>query len=236
MARGAVLALVLPAMGCILLVHPHEYGDHCAIANASTDCGKCVTTRCQAELDTCCEGDACTATLGDLEGCAKDRGGACDTFARSGTPLAACVGSRCGGFCANAGGGGPSQTHCDEPFLAKGSACTCTTQSPANGLVCSPRTYAGTICCAPAGWPGPGIECACLPIGCFPNTEGCVCNRVDYAVPETTCAGVHCCAQDDGCFCTTRACNPGQREVTSCSVAEVGCPHGQTRVDSCSVP
>lgn len=242
-ARFGIVGLGLSALsGCILLVHPDEYGAHCRLAGSDSECGQCIVARCSAEVDTCCRDSSCATTLTDVEGCTVRRDPSCAAAkAAASLPSGAsssmgrCVAQRCAGECEQAGP--ESVTSCAGIRTSSGTACSCAQSSTPNSFVCSPATFPETICCAPAGWPGPGLECSCLPVRCSPSTDGCSCNRVDFAVDQHTkeCSGgSHCCAADDDCRCGSAKCERSQREVASCSMAEVRCPQGQVEQLSCS--
>ncbi|MBX3187701.1 MAG: hypothetical protein KF819_11825 [Labilithrix sp.] len=231
-------ALGSPIFGCILFVSPEPLGEHCGFSGKEADCGKCVAARCQGEVDACCRDDACTSTLVSLEGCASARDDRCsavrDARGTGGAAgaLATCVASRCGGVCTKSSGA--SETRCAEPSLIKGRGCTCELGAPGTDFACNTEAFPETVCCAPQGWPGAGLACSCLPIGCLPSNDGCLCTRIDYEGPGATCAGAICCAESDGCYCGTKQCQSSQPRVPSCTLAEIGCPRGQKRVASCS--
>lgn len=237
MGLGVVLGL--PIVGCILFVSPETLGEHCGFAGRDTDCGKCVATRCQNDVDACCREDACTATLVSLEGCASARDERCNATREArgaggaAGALATCVASRCGGVCAKMTG--ESKTRCSEPSLIKGRGCTCELGAPGTDFACNTTVFPETVCCAPQGWPGPGLECSCLPIGCLPTNDGCICSRIDYEGPGATCSGDICCSGFGGCHCgATKACESSQKKVPSCALPQIGCPQGQKQLASCS--
>lgn len=243
MSRAAVLMLTAWLTGCILLVSPSEGGPHCKIQGDGTDCGKCAVTLCQDAIDTCCGDAACESTLRATEACALGDPTGCRTVsdAATGAPspaatLAGCIASRCKTTCREPRP--DSRTTCLDTPLSKGTACACQLGGTPNGFECGTATVPDVLCCAPSFWPAVGVQCACLPIGCVAIPDGCICERVDYAVnaEERRCEGTHCCAADGLCRCGSRACGTGEREVRSCSLGELGCPRGQAKLDRCSVP
>jgi hypothetical protein len=132
---------------------------------------------------------------------------------------------------------GASQTRCTDAFLAPGLACRCEAGGAPNDLKCATDSHPRTRCCAPSGWPGPGLACACDAVACLPLVDGCNCvlsDNLDVSTAET-CRGVHCCAAPDHCQCRPRPCSGGEREVEACSKAELACPSGTHDVASCSI-
>ena len=132
---------------------------------------------------------------------------------------------------------GVSQTRCNEPLLAEGTACRCedAPSSGANDHLCSEQIYPNTLCCAPSGWPAPALECACQPIGCTPTSGGCICSRVDYAPAASECGGTFCCAAADNCRCSDVPCESWQTQVPLCTIAVLDCAANQDHVTSCSI-
>lgn len=240
-ARVSHLLAGLSLAGCVLFVPAAEIRDHCRVSGGESACGRCAIARCQAQIDTCCGQPACGEALAHLEACASRRDVACDELTGGASSqdktvlgLAGCVATRCAGDCAAVSG--PSRTHCAEPYLADGVACSCTLSDTPNQFVCAESNFPRTICCSPQGWPAQGLECSCLPIGCNPTADGCLCTRVDYSLAglATECEGPHCCAADDSCACRARPCESWQREVKSCALGELRCPSGQLSVQTCS--
>lgn len=241
--RFGILGLAVSALsGCILLVQPDGYGAHCRFAGSDSECGQCIANRCTAEVDACCSEASCASTLIDVERCTVRRDQSCASLkaaaslqSKASASIGRCVAERCAGECEEAAP--ESVTSCAVIRTSSGTACECSQSSAHNSFVCSPATFPETVCCAPVGWPGPGLACSCLPVRCSPSTDGCSCNRVDYAVDEHTkeCrGGAHCCAADDDCRCGSAKCEQSQREVASCSIVEVRCPQGQLEQESCS--
>jgi hypothetical protein len=218
---------VLSVVGCILAVSPETYGDRCRFAGEGTQCGSCVRTACQAEVNAECDGDALRA----VESCAARHDASCGTIPDG--PLAACVKTRCAGVCTVLAG--TSETHCEEPPLGAGSACTCTQGGVANDAVCDSAAYPQTICCAPKGWPAPGLACSCRPVSCNATTDGCFCSLVTNTPVQSACSGFACCAERDACTCRAKGCYPFETQVPTCDVTVLGCADGQVRVASCSV-
>jgi hypothetical protein len=242
-ALGALLG------GCILLVSPREYGTQCRFAGADSECGACVVARCQTDVDTCCGADACSSTLGSLEACASNHDQSCGRLAPASSTstdpatagLRTCIARGCSAECQAFAG--TSETTCKELPLAPGASCSCTTKSSAgaNDYACSAAVFPSTRCCAPNGWPAPGLECTCKHVECIGTPGGCFCSLVDHMPDQETCGGTDgltCCAststtKDAQCTCGTRACFIDEVEVTSCSSEVMGCGL-QRRVESCS--
>jgi hypothetical protein len=245
-ARLHVLGLAILALpGCILLVDAEHYGSHCRFAGSDSECGACIAEQCPSEIDACCTDVACAGTLTAVEGCTTRRDQSCDdakAAARlSSSPassLGKCVAERCAGECERAS---PTPvTTCGGLSTSNGTACTCKVSSSVNSFVCNTTTFPETICCAPAGWPAPGLECTCLPVRCSTSTDGCSCGRVDFGVAdhskvcEGAASGVHCCAAEDFCHCGAKRCESSEHEVPSCSIAAIGCVRGQERQTTCT--
>ena len=237
--RALVLLLSFVVVGCMLVVSPDTYGDRCRFAGDDTSqCGLCVASRCRAEVDACCRDGACDATMRALDGCSDKHDGNCATLASSNTDLGRCVAAKCAAVCVTLTG--TSATTCREPHLGEGSVCTCDGASTAgNDFICSQAAYPDTICCAPPGWPAPGLACSCTPLSCTPTADGCFCALADFTPPKSReCSGgptSTCCADHDKCTCRARAsCYAGEHPVPSCEIRNVGCKENQQRVDSCS--
>jgi hypothetical protein len=237
------LVAVVAGLSCVLVVPSRRIADHCELLGAATECGACLTARCQSEVDACCGDPTCEATdLRTIEQCAATGGPACSVLSdASRNPRAAtatrCAATQCAGYCA-AKAPGRTQTFCREPAGAAGAACACKVDpASANAFACSAEVIAGTLCCAPGGWPAAGLECDCLPMRCTPTTGGCFCDRVDYTLPgaTATCKGLHCCANAQAsCECSARECGPSEREVSACSIENTVCPTERAQVASCS--
>jgi hypothetical protein len=182
--------------------------------------------------------------LRTLEACATIRDEHCTELMTGGgsfqrAALAECVLEKCSPYCqAVPPGAGESETSCKESPLAPAAACSCTVQSiPANDFTCSEAVERGSRCCAPSGWPAPGLQCTCRRLSCNPTEDGCFCSLVDYAPEQETCAGqAHCClaaGHDDQCFCRSRECGPNETPVPACSLDVMGCG-SQVKQESCS--
>lgn len=231
----------------MLLVSPGDYGAHCTLSGGNTGCGRCLRSRCQLDLDACCRDDACSSTLGAVEGCALQTDGACEELvsrrekAGAEGALATCVATLCGALCQSFPGSG--DTTCTEPVFARGAACRCTsTPGAGNDFECSPAVYEGTICCAPDSWPAAGTQCECQAISCDGTPEGCSCRlAIDTPPKRAQCDAPPCCVSlvdPDQCSCRA-TCFENERVVESCSASgkgrALGCPSGQHVVESCSV-
>jgi len=197
MRACVVLALTLGA-GCVLFVPEAHVGDHCAFDGADTDCGACMRAFCTDPIDAAC-GDpaALKDVIPPMEACAARGDASCDTVPAS--DVATCMRARCAAVCYARVGA--SATHCTDAFLAPSLACTCDTSGPPNDLRCASAAYPRATCCAPVGWPAPGLECACAAILCAPLTDGCNCVLTDNldAANASECHGLHCCASEDHC-------------------------------------
>lgn len=239
LVRIVIASLAMLVGGCILLVSPESGGDHCRFEGEDSTCGSCVKLRCQESVDRACDARR-DGTLANLDGCTSARDGRCaalatDTSSPEAAALASCVSAACPGACAPAPG--KTTTRCvPEPF-GDGRQCSCTLAAPANSFVCAEAVLKDTICCAPAGWPGAGLACSCLPLGCAPNPDGCSCFPTTYRPESEVCTGQICCATSTTCRCGTRPCSApsGERRVDRCSIAELGCAQGQERVASCTI-
>jgi hypothetical protein len=229
---GAVLALL--ASHCILVVPDDlpESGEHCLFEGSESQCGACVAASCQLELDACCSDVACDATFAELEGCATAHDARCEQLRSGVSALSTCVQDHCGGVCIALTG--VSTTRCEEPAFAEGAACRCSVTDTPNDEVCSRAAYAGTICCAPTGWPAVGLGCSCKPLGCNASPDGCFCSLVDYAPEQRECTSLACCVDDGVCACRPD-CYAFETEVPACTADVTGCADGQIQVESCSL-
>lgn len=232
--RIVAIALSLLVVGCVLVVSPETYGDRCRFAGDETSqCGRCIAERCRAEVDACCRDSACDGMMRTLDACSDAHGPDCAALGASDTDLGRCVARACAAVCVALTGA--SLTSCREPRLGEGSACTCEGASTAgNDFICSEAAYPDTICCAPPGWPSPGLACSCMPLSCTPSPDGCFCLLADFTPKSRACEGVTCCADQDTCTCRGRACYPSEHPVPTCDIEAAGCKKGQQRVDSCS--
>lgn len=237
-----MLASALTA-GCVLLVSPPEGGETCLFGVSNTLCGACVVERCRDAVNDCCADRRCRDRLPQLEDCARNANASCDAFKQlsaeeaeesAGAALSLCVQRECPGRCEAVG---TSLTNCTDLPASARKGCSCRYGGVSNPQICSPLEYLDTLCCAPEGWPAPGQECSCMPIGCQPSPDGCICSLVDYANSATarTCEGTICCAADDTCVCGTTPCTTHQKQVERCSLEVLSCPRQQNRFWSCSV-
>jgi hypothetical protein len=227
----------LLASGCILLVSPETGGAHCRFAGQDGVCGDCVRAQCQGAVDAACAVDA-SGVLAELDACASRRDASCTTLASDASSpqanaLAACVSGVCAGACAPTAGA--STTHCAALPFGDGRECSCTTEQPTNDYVCSRAVFPDTLCCAPHGWPGAGLECRCLPAQCGSNATGCSCFLSPYAATMPVCTGETCCVDQDSCICGPSPCIGNAVKVTSCVVSVMQCPTGTEPVASCSM-
>jgi hypothetical protein len=225
----------LALVGCILAVSPERYGDTCRFEGEDTQCGACVVDRCRTEMNDCCSDEACDATVRTVESCASRHDQSCAEIANGAGrfALARCVTEKCGGVCVAFAGS--SLTSCKEPLLDESAACSCRYSGGGNDFACNPAAYRDTICCAPNGWPGVGLECSCRPIECNASAGGCFCLTVEGTPTQRECTGPICCAQNDSCSCGSKPCFQFQTQVATCNLAAVGCRENQIRVDSCSL-
>jgi len=234
---GLVTVAALVA-SCMLVVDPATYGDHCKFEGADTQCGACVAAKCQADVDACCRDASCDGRMTLLDTCASKHDASCNELGKGSDSLAACVARECSVVCVELRGTGGAT--CSEPKLAEGSLCKCSVgTTTGNDFLCSLATYPDTICCAPKGYPMPGLECSCRPLACRPNLDGCGCELAE-ATPDTReCSSMYCCANTaeydpDKCSCRSKDCFPFERRVPTCALREVACPKGLDRVESCS--
>lgn len=230
--RALGILLIATLVGCIFVVSPEEYGTVCRFQGEETQCGACVAAKCRREIDDCCRDASCDDVMASLDRCTASHGEECVSLKNSQAPLSSCVARECGPQCERLTG--QSTTSCREPRLGEGSACTCTSGDDVNDVVCNPRVFPQTICCAPEAWPATGLECKCEALDCRASPDGCFCKLADFTPKQRTCEAVHCCVSEDVCRCTSEQCSGFERPVTSCSIAELGCAKGQKRVDSCS--
>ncbi len=228
--RQILLLVVACPLGCILVVTPAPEGDRCRFRGEETECGRCLSVLCGAEVDAACFDEL---VLSAAEQCASAGDEACGRVPSS--ALSRCMHSSCAARCYARTG--RSMTTCSENFLGVGLACSCKLGGDVNDLACSSAFYTRARCCAPTAWPGPALECACKATACSPTSDGCICVLTASleATDAETCRGTHCCAVDDRCHCRTRACSAAEREVPSCSKRELSCPRGSVELESCSI-
>src|SRR5690349_9770587 len=103
--RAAFFALA--SGGCVLLVSPEHYGEHCRFAGETTQCGQCLLERCRAEIDAAClEHDALDA----LDRCADKH--ECESLKQraASNQAARCATEACGAVCRSLAG--TSRTAC----------------------------------------------------------------------------------------------------------------------------
>lgn len=233
-------ALASSLLGCVLLVSPGTYGEHCRFDGASTPCGQCIRTRCEADVDGCCREGSCDSTLTALETCAAGDVAKCDAVAslrssaeaaKSG--LGRCLDERCRSECSAPSA--RSKTKCSFPSFGQGQTCSCTLSATPNDVTCGEDALPKAICCAPEGWPADGLRCACKAPSCGATNDGCRCLLEDAPSEGETCSAKTCCARNDVCACSSLACLAGERSVPSCGRAELGCGPGLVRVKSCAV-
>jgi hypothetical protein len=244
--RLIAAALSLSASGvpaCILLLDdtPSLDSEHCHFSGeAQTNCGHCVTTKCQGAVDACCKAskcvaleqlDACAGAL-DIEACTALRTPTGDTGATN--KLRSCVSSSCDAECAS-----PTvipEIGCYQNTLeGDPPGCRCETDVEASSVAaCSEASPAGSRCCADIGWPGNGLQCICRTVGCRQTASGCECSISEQG-PETSCTGDSCCADELGCRCGSEACIEGiELSVTSCSAQSLPCLTDTVHVTTCT--
>jgi hypothetical protein len=240
-ARFAAIALF--STGCVLVVSPKRYGDHCVFAGATTSqCGDCLAQNCAAAIDAACDD---TRTMAAVDSCSdKHDCFAIEALAPAEGAVERCLAKSCAAVCRTLTHA--SQTSCAEPSLSEGHACKCTGGAATNDFVCDPQAYPDTICCAPAtGWPADGVACTCAPLACTDTKDGCACRLTTIAPSNPTCGGGStvgaCCADQDSCSCRPMGCYDFEKPVTHCGVETIGavmpnlgCAKGQVRVSSCS--
>ncbi len=233
-------ALASPLLGCVLLVSPKSFGDHCRFDGEETPCGQCIRTRCEADVDGCCRESSCDSTLTGLESCAAGDVAKCDSVASlrasseaAKAGLGRCLDERCRTECSAPST--RSKTKCAFPSFGQGETCSCTLSTTPNDVSCSEEALPKAICCAPEGWPADGQRCACKAPSCGATGDGCRCLLEDAPSEGETCSGKICCARNDVCTCGSLACLAGERSVASCSRAELACGPGLVRVKSCVV-
>jgi hypothetical protein len=229
----AGVGLAAGVASCILFVSPPEGGSRCTFQGEETACGACLVASCQDAINAACFDDS---ILSPMEECASDGDQACELIPAS--EVATCLANKCGALCYEMIG--QSETHCTDSAEAPGAACSCRFETPTTTLDCSTATYPGTKCCAPAGWPAPGLECTCNPIACSPRStgDGCGCTLTTgvRAAAARTCSGINCCALGNSCVCSSAPCEGlDTRQVCDCDVGAVGCPPGTMALPSCSV-
>jgi hypothetical protein len=224
------LLFVASLASCMLFIQPDEYGSVCRFKGEDTQCGACITTKCQDAVNACCRDESCDVTR--VESCAQYLNVDCDYDARGNRAVTECIVRECGAVCDDFPGS-PS-TRCREPRLGEGAACVCEDVTATNEFVCNPKAFPDTLCCAPQGWPKPGLECTCRPLNCVPTNDGCFCRLVDFTPKQRECSAVHCCVDKDVCTCRADECSGFETEVESCNVNQVDCADGQIVVESCS--
>lgn len=231
--RALGLVVVAMLVGCIFVVSPEEYGTTCRFRGEDTQCGTCIATKCRRELNECCRDESCETTLSDVDDCAAHSSYACNvlkgTARRS---IAECVKRECDAVCVELRGA--PTTSCREPRLGEGSACSCDASGEVNDVICNSSAFPRTLCCAPKGWPAPGLACTCRPLECRPTNDGCFCSLADFTPKQRDCTALKCCVDQDKCTCRARDCFAFEREVESCDVGVLECADGQDRVESCS--
>lgn len=237
--RALALSLFFAAslFGCIFVVSPEEYGATCRFEGEDTQCGSCIRQKCTQAIDECCRDQNCEQPLRDLDQCATQSSFACQTLKGATSPAAAntlaqCIQRECDAVCVEKKG--TPTTSCREPRLGEGSACECSASGAPNDDVCSAAAFRDTLCCAPKGWPAPGLECTCQPLDCRPTDDGCFCRLADFTPKQRECSAVHCCVDKDVCHCGADECAGFETPVESCSVAVLRCAEGQEPVTSCS--
>jgi hypothetical protein len=240
LTRLAVLGPLLALGGCILLVSPATYGEHCGFQGEETTCGTCLATKCRAAIDACCRDEGCDRTLSIVEACASGDQAACasadsETSAASQTriALARCLVDGCQTTC-RTGVPTNSITQCAVPTFGRGQTCTCTVSAMPNETACNEKAFPNTVCCAPSGWPAAGQRCSCRSFDCQPTSDGCLCSLQDGASEGTQCSGTICCLDHDTCQCGAKPCLSDDLRVPSCDFAGIGCAVGQQRVTSCA--
>ncbi|MEA2750443.1 MAG: hypothetical protein QOI41_4586, partial [Myxococcales bacterium] len=239
-SRVMVLSTVLGLGGCILLVSPSTYGEHCRFENERSACGACMASKCAGAVDACCRDGACDLTLALLELCAGGDPSKCTSLASdlsaaapSRSALASCFIDQCEATCRNAT---PTSniTQCSVPAFGRGQTCKCIVSNTPNDTVCNETAFPITVCCAPMGWPAPGLGCSCRAVDCGPTADGCLCGLQEGPSGGTQCSGTICCLDQDTCECGSRACLLQDQMVTSCTFASIGCAVGQQHVTSCA--
>jgi hypothetical protein len=235
-----VSALTLGLAGCILLVSPSSYGPACHFSGMGTACGSCIASQCQAEVNTCCGDTDCSGTLDALDQCASGDGGACTTIESqtasknvSSAGLAACIERSCSSLCETHSS--TSKTNCTVPEFGGGHACQCELSTQSNDTVCSSAAFPDTLCCAPDGWPAPGLQCNCEQLSCGPTSDGCDCFLSASQSCTHVCSATLCCQYQDTCSCGSEACLTQEKQVPSCTLSVIGCPAGNKPVQSCSI-
>jgi len=240
--RSSTLALSALAaasvVSCVLFVSPDDHGTRCRFAGEETACGACLRERCQTDIDACCRVPACDKTLTEIDACAQGDRARCsvatsDHAAAEPTraSLAICLATKCREACLAPAT--TSITECSRPSFSGGHACTCVVSASPNDERCSEAVLPETICCAPQGWPGPGLRCSCRTVSCGPSSGGCGCFLADGTPRGADCRAAVCCQDNDVCRCGSAPCDPHEKPVAACSRATLGCALGQVRVASC---
>jgi hypothetical protein len=232
-----IAAIALLSTGCILVVSPERYGDHCRFAGVPSQCGACLAQKCTTEIDAVCDD---SRTMAAIDSCAEKYDcSALEALAPADGVVSVCVAKNCGAVCRTLAG--KSLTACSEPSLSEGTACKCTVGPSTNDFACDPKVYPDTICCRPAvGWPSDGQACTCAPLACNPTTDGCACGITTIAPSNPTCTGGTCCVDrvdQEKCSCRATGCFDTETKVDMCAIniKEIGCAKGQVKVESCSV-
>src|SRR5262249_1453661 len=223
--RAALTAVSCLAVSCILFVPERTMGDHCTFDGAETECGACFRAPATDVTDAgCADPDALRTVIPPMEECAAKSDAACGRVPAS--KVATCMQSKCGALCYERVG--TSQTRCTDSFFSPGLACSCQTSDTPNDLKCDPGAYPRTRCCAPVGWPAPGLECRCDAIFCAPLQDGCNCILTDNlaATDAAECHAAYCCASTEHCQCRPRVCTGGEKTVTTCDKSTIVCPTG----------
>jgi hypothetical protein len=236
----------LSGTGCILLVPQEDYSTTCHFTGMDTECGACIASHCQLEVNACCSDPTCTAagsTLPLVESCATGDAGSCTVIpddiqaaARSRQNLARCAYDKCNATCAAAAA--TSSTNCSLGAFGLGKTCMCTVETPTNKVACSKAKFPGTKCCAPKGYPATGLECTCDVIACVAIGATCDCNLYDSQTgSKEECGGgdLHCCRLYDNCMCSAQPCDSTTTEVTKCDLSVIDCPVNFTEISSCAV-
>jgi hypothetical protein len=234
--------------GCILIANddPSKLGSTCEFEGGTTECGVCVATQCQTQLDSCCSKSTCASQLGYLDDCAgnADIDNGCQLLAATAPDLATCLDSMCGTACGvgdggtlpetGGGDGTVNHTYC----YTSGDECSCSEGIPPNGTTCDSTTVKQpALCCASQGWPtATDSSCSCQPFSCTIITSTYVeCSLSSASTGTTTASSGTCCTDGTTCSCDSEIsmCNSGN-PVAVCDVTTIGCGASQTGLPSCS--
>lgn len=238
--RVALVAAVASLAGCILLVSPRDYGEHCKFGGEATACGQCIAQSCQAVVDTCCRNDSCTPGLNLVEHCASGEQTPCELLQSDlqatdphRVELARCVSTQCAATCK---GEAPTTniTKCSSSSFGLGNTCSCSVTADPNGVACSEAAFPLTRCCAPQTWPAAGQKCTCEILACTSTTDGCACLLYDGPAESSMCTDAICCLDHDSCRCGSKPCGSSSTQVPSCNLAAMECPPAQKHVASCT--